>query len=90
MKKLNRENDEATSREKRGEGATRKRRIQEIATNPKIVEDKHTKKKVEQRNMTEIKTGNTFGVLQDNDQEPILKEVTFLNYQNRKREKKNN
>ena len=41
------------------------------------MEDKDTKEKVEQRNMTEersIKTGNTCNVLQEDDQDPILEE----------------
>ena len=41
------------------------------------MEDKDTKEKVEKRNRTEernIKIGNTFSVLQDDDQEPILEE----------------
>ena len=50
---------------------------QAIATKPKIKDDKNTKEKVEQRNMTEernIKIGNTYGVLQKDDQEPISEE----------------
>ena len=48
------ETEEATGREKVGEGAIRKRRTQEeIATNPKKKEGKVTKEKEEQRNMTE-------------------------------------
>ena len=53
-----------------------KRRTQEeIATKPKIAKDKDAKEKVEQRNRVEkrnIKIGNTFSVLQEDDQEPIL------------------
>ena len=43
-----------------------RRTQEEIGTKPKIMEDKETKEKVEQRNMTEernIKIGNTFSVL---------------------------
>ena len=72
------ETEEVTGREKVGEGAIRKRKTQEeIATKLKIAEDKDTKEKVEQRNRTEernIKIGNTFSILQENDQEPILEE----------------
>ena len=86
MKKQNRENDsnihrqeteEATGREKVGKAAIRKRRTQEkIATKPKIAEGKDIKEKVEQINMKEgnIKTGNTFSVLQEHYQKPILEE----------------
>ena len=59
------ETEEARGREKVGEGAIRKRKKQEeIATKPKIAEDKDTKEKVEQRNRTKdrnIKIGNTGG-----------------------------
>ena len=72
------ETEEATGGEKVGEGAIRKRRIQEeIATKPKIAEDKDTKEKLEQRNLKEernIKIGNAFSVLQEDDREPILEE----------------
>ena len=67
------------------EGAIRKRETQEnIATKPKIVEDKDT---TEEKN---IRIGNTFNVLQDDDQEPILEEqllhpITKIN----KEEKRN-
>ena len=84
MKKKNRENEEkdtyrqeieeATDREKVDVGAIRKRW-------PKIAEDKNTKEKVKQRNRTEernIKTGNTFSVLQVDDQEPILEKEELL------------
>ena len=61
MKKQNRENEEkysdthrqeieeATGREKVGEGAIRKRTQEEIATKPKIMEEKNTKEKIEQK-----------------------------------------
>ena len=63
MKKQNRENEQKNSdthrqeREKatgrkKGEGAIRKRRSQEIATKPKIMEGKDSKEKAEQRIMT--------------------------------------
>ena len=84
MKKHNKENaekdsdthrqetEESTGREKVGEWAIRKKRTQEeIATKPKIAVEKDTKEKVEQRN---IKIRNTFSVLQEEDQEPILEE----------------
>ena len=90
MKKQNRENkekdknthrqetEEATGRDKICKGAIRKRRTQEeVATKLKIAECKDTKEKEEQKNMLEernIKTGNTFSVLQEEDQEPILEE----------------
>ena len=66
------ETEEATGREKVGEGAIRKRRTQEkIANKPKKAEDKDRKGKEEQRNMKEernIKTRNIFCVLQEEDQ----------------------
>ena len=75
-------------RERVVKGAIRKRRTrEEIATKLQIVEDKDTKEKVVQRNMTEernIKTGNTFSVLQEDDQEQILEEEEFPpNYKSR-------
>ena len=86
MKKQNTENEKdsdthrqdtekATSRKKVGEGAIKKRTQEEITTKPKIVEDKDTKE-VEQRigQRRDIKTGNTFSLLQEDDQEPILEE----------------
>ena len=50
---------------------------EEIVTKSKIAEDNDTKEKEEQRNITEernIKTGNTYSVLQEEDHEPILEE----------------
>ena len=66
---------------------------EEIATKPKIAEVKDTKEKVEQRNRTEesnIKLGNTFNVLQEDDQEPILEEqqlppITKIDKEGKKR-----
>ena len=59
---------------------------------PKIAEDKDTKEKVKQRNRTEernIKIGNTFSVLQEDDQEPILVEqlspITKINKEEKKK-----
>ena len=51
---------------------------EEIATKLKIAESNDTKEKVEHRNVTEernIKTGNTFSVLHEDEHEPILEEV---------------
>ena len=50
------------------------------------------KKKEEQRTMTEernIKAGNTFSVLQEEDQEPILEEEKLLSITKIDKEKKN-
>ena len=86
MEEQNRANEEKdrnpqiqeTEREKVGEGAIRKRRTQgEIATKPKPAELKDTQRREEQRKISEernIKTGNTFSVLQEEDKEPILEE----------------
>ena len=48
-----------------------------VINRPKIAEDKDTKEKVKQRHRTEernIKIRNTFSLLQEDDQEPILEE----------------
>ena len=86
------ETEEATDKEKIGEGEIRKRRAQEeIATKPKISEDKDKKEKVEQRNRTEernIKLRNTFSVLQEDNQEPILEEELYPITKIDKKEKK--
>ena len=72
------ETEEATGSKNLGEGAIRKWRIQkEIAIKPKIAEGKDTKEKVEQINLTaekNVKIGNTFFVLQEDNQEPMLEE----------------
>ena len=80
--------EEATGREKVGEGAIRKRTQKEIATKLKIVEDKDTKERLEQRNRTEernIKIGNTY-------QKPILEEellpITKIHKEEKKKLKK--
>ena len=45
---------------------------EEIATKPKLAENKDTKEKVGQKR--NIKIGNAFSIIQEDDQEPILEE----------------
>ena len=55
-------------------------------------DDKVTKEKVEQRNRTgvrNIKIGNTFSILQEDDQEPILEEEELHPFTKIDKEKKN-
>ena len=59
---------------------------EEIATKPKLAENKDTKEKVGQKR--NIKIGNAFSIIQEDDQEPILEEEKFLPITKMDKEKK--